>query len=496
MAKMYNLSTYNLVPNRKIGKWTLSTRIGKGGNGEVWKCRDENKEQYAIKFLKWGRGLPYKRFLDEVKFMEQYNQLPGIMPVVDKNLPSFYSQNYDRTLPFYYVMPLADSINWDKIKATFDDRILIIQELLNMLCVLHDNEIAHRDIKPQNILKYNGKYVLSDFGLVFFKKKLAKTPPNNKIGAKWTISPQMERDALSADKFKADVYSMAKTIWMILTGDMLGFQGQYMLNKSMTLRERITTNRYLYPLDRLLLQCTDYDELLRPTARELKEKFDEWAYLSNNWGKTNFLQWVEIQDNLFPSIHPTYAEWRTREDIIYVLKLLCKYRNLNHMFFPDSGGLDLTDVTISHEDNCLELICNGAIYVVKPTRLFFEFINSEYEWNYFILETGPLEPHSENLHNDAYFEELAELSPLDYRSLSEISKIQQDKPGMSWRHIVRYLHGTFLFFHKDSIYNQLICQYDGGHERYGFTDFRLFIEELAKKFKGATMEKLRSMNNS
>ena len=166
------------------------------------------------------------------------------------------------------------------------------------------------------------------------------------------------------------------------------------------------------------------------------------------------------------------------------------------MFFPDSGGLDLTDVTISHEDNCLELICNGAIYVVKPTRLFFEFINSEYEWNYFILETGPLEPHSENLRNDAYFEELAELSPLDYRSLSEISKIQQDKPGMSWRHIVRYLHGTFLFFHKDSIYNQLICQYDGGHERYGFTDFRLFIEELAKKFKGATMEKLRSMNNS
>ena len=44
MAKQkYNLKNFNLSPNRKIGKWTLAKRIGAGGNGEVWICRDKQR---------------------------------------------------------------------------------------------------------------------------------------------------------------------------------------------------------------------------------------------------------------------------------------------------------------------------------------------------------------------------------------------------------------------------------------------------------------------
>ena len=47
VKQTYNLKYYNLKPNRKINGWTLVSRLGNGGNGEVWKCRNARKEEYG-----------------------------------------------------------------------------------------------------------------------------------------------------------------------------------------------------------------------------------------------------------------------------------------------------------------------------------------------------------------------------------------------------------------------------------------------------------------
>lgn len=220
MGKQQNaLSKYNLRANRKINGWTLSKKLGAGGNGEVWMCKNDKKEKYAIKFFKFGRYVAaYERFVDEVDFMEQHQGIYGVLPIIDKNLPSKNQKNVDAKIPIYYVMPLAESVEQKIKNFTLDEKVEVIQMLLNRLTNLHQNGIAHRDIKPANILCYNGKFVLSDFGLGYFKRKKFKTPVGKKVGAKQTIAPQMEKDAQSADRYKADVYSMAKTIWIILTG--------------------------------------------------------------------------------------------------------------------------------------------------------------------------------------------------------------------------------------------------------------------------------------
>ena len=237
---------YNLRANRKINGWTLSKRLGSGGNGEVWMCRNDKKEEYAIKIFKFGRyGAAYKRFRDEVMFMEQHQDIHGVLPIIDKNLPSKNKKNVDANIPIYYVMPLAQSIEQEIKTYTLDEKVAVIRMLLEMLVDLHQNGIAHRDIKPANILFYKGEFVLSDFGLVYFNKKKFKTPAGRKIGAKQTISPQMEKDAQNADKFKADVYSMAKTIWIILTGDEFSFGGQYIANSEIGLSRRLKCDKYL-----------------------------------------------------------------------------------------------------------------------------------------------------------------------------------------------------------------------------------------------------------
>lgn len=496
----YNIKKYNLRSKRKIGRWTLAKLIGAGGNGEVWSCRDEQKQEYAIKFLKWGNGDAYKRFFDEVTFMEQFSSIYGVLPIIDKYIPEYSKRNDNPQLPFYYVMPLAESAEIRIQKASLDEKITIIQELLSMLKSLHAKNIAHRDIKPANILFYNGSYVMSDFGLVFFNKKTAKTPIGAKLGAKWTISPQMERDAAHADKFKADVYSMAKTIWMILTSDMKSFEGQYMPNSVVSLRQHISSDKYLYPLEKLLAQCTDYNEDTRPNAIELEQKFSEWIEINNSWSRQNLLQWQEVQERLFPTMVPTHTEWHDINDIVTVLRLLGQYNSQNHTFFPDTGGLDLTGADLSHEKGCIELHCDGLVYVVKPQKLSFEFINSEIEWNYFSLETETLEALTPDYPKDYYSEELCEMSPLDYRPLELLDNMSKEEyDRIHPRQITRYFRGSFVMFHKDSIYNHFISKYKGEHEKLGLQKFRTQISQLGNKYKGENMitigEKLRNKKN-
>jgi len=44
-------------------------------------------------------------------------------------------------------------------------REFIIPQMLEAINLMHNSDLVHRDIKPDNILKYGDKYVLSDFGL-------------------------------------------------------------------------------------------------------------------------------------------------------------------------------------------------------------------------------------------------------------------------------------------------------------------------------------------
>ena len=494
----YNLQNYHLAVNRKINGWTLSRKLGGGGNGEVWLCRNANKEEFAIKFLKWGTGDAYKRFYDEVSFMERYAGTMGVMPIIDKNIPDYAHRYSHLDLPYYYVMPLATPI-YDQIStASFGEKIEIIKSLLNLLTQLHANGIAHRDIKPANILRYNGKYVFSDFGLVFFLNKTSKTPKGAKLGPRSTISPQMQRDAVTADKYKADVYSMAKTIWMIVTGDMKSFDGQYKINSAFGLRQVMEVKDvYWYPLEKLLIQCTDVNETARPSAEELEKEFDEWLNINNDWERQNLIQWQEVQEQLFPSYVPSHAEWTDLNDMISVLNLLGQYDSLNHLFFPDEGGFDLTGASSSYEQDCIELHLGEFVYIIKPKRLLYEYVDKTCEWNYFYIDIEEMNAISQDLSPTCCWEEFCEVAPKDYQPLELFEQMSsEDLRKIKPRHIVRYLRGSMVAFHKDSIYNGIISKYKGEHSKYTADGFRELIASLATKYSGETMKSLREKHKN
>lgn len=397
-----------------FGEWTLLSCLGGGGNGEVWKCANNDGNLGAIKLLKKVKAKPYLRFLDETKIVKENSDVPGIIPIIDQFLPDSLVEG----IP-YYVMPIASSAE-NKLKTkTFDEKIDALLELCETLKGLHARGISHRDIKPANILFYDGRYCLTDFGLVNYPKKKDVSNKNEEIGAKWTMAPEMKRESSNADGIKADVYSLAKTAWIIITGKPKGFDGQYSKDSIVGLK---SLDRFIYttPIDNLLTQSTDNDPFLRPSIMGFAQGLSNWKQLNEDFHQLNNVQWLETQADLFPTALPKRVIWNECESILSVLHTLSKYDNLNHMLFPDGGGMDLDDVRYSNESDCIEIDFGGLVHVLKPKRLLFESFNHDPHWNYFRLELDSLAPSGiyEKERYETEFmefnESLSEVYPADY----------------------------------------------------------------------------------
>lgn len=474
---------------QKFGDWTLLSFLGGGGNGEVWKCENSKKEEGAIKLLKSVNFKPYNRFIDETKVLENNSDIIGIIPMIDKFLPKTLKE----CVPFY-VMPVAESaVNLLKGKS-IEDKVNAILEICETLKQLHKRGISHRDIKPPNLLFFNSRYSLVDFGLADFPNKKDISKFNEEIGAKWTMAPEMRRESSKAEGIRADIYSLAKTLWIILTENYKGFDGQYSTQSIIELR-KFHSKIYTTPIDNLLVKCTDNDPLNRPNIEDFINTLENWKVLNEDFHERNQEQWFEIQSKLFPTAFPTRVIWENIDDIVNVLKVVSSYNNLNHMFFPDGGGLDLEDARLASEEGCIELDFQ-LIDIVKPKRLIFESFGYDPEWNYFRLELDELEPSivhevedDEEPYEKKYDEEfVAELYPgqydkpdmVEYRS--EYEEMGYDIPKTA-RTVSRIFRGTYVIFNKRSTYNLTSSTYDGRHNKMNTDEFRNYIQRNINRIK-------------
>lgn len=458
-------------PSDKFGKWKLLEYIDGGGNGEVWKAETPNGDLGALKLLKKLKKKAYDRFRDEVTAVINNSDINGVLPILDSHLPASIA----REKP-WYVMPLATTFT-DYVKGkTTAEIIQFIIILAEELFKLHQRKVFHRDIKPANLFFYKDQPCFGDFGLVDFPNKKELTSKRENIGPKWTIAPEMKRNAFTADGEKADSYSFAKTIWILLTQNHLSFDGQYTCKSNIGLSKYLK-DIYTKPLDDLLTICTDNDPNIRLSLNEIANSLKKWIVINNDYQIRNKAEWNEIQQILFPFSFPERVIWTNIKNILDVLNILAKSHSLNHMFLPRGGGLDLRNACCSTEENCIELNADGLIYIVQPKRLLFESFGSDTQWNYFRLETSDLATISDQKHAEYDEEPLTEITPgnyTDYECYKYNDFNGRPLPG-SARQVVRILRGDFVIFAKTSIYNKVSATYDGRHNKVNSDEFREYI---------------------
>ena len=255
---------------RRYGEWVVTgrKRLGGGGNGEVWRVENADGRTGAVKVLHSRRGREGRyrlaRFKDEIGFLLAHPDFPGILPLLDNRICDSLDE------PSWYVMPEAIPIR----QALGDDpgpEVVVgaVAEIADTLAALAAEGVAHRDIKPDNLFELNGRWVVSDFGLVTYPDKDPRTEHGRKLGPTDYMAPEMRRDADRADPGPADVWALAKTLWVLLTGEDLPLPGTHRSAESAhSLRERITF-RYAAELDLLLENATQIEPERRISMQDM-----------------------------------------------------------------------------------------------------------------------------------------------------------------------------------------------------------------------------------
>ena len=218
--------------------------IGQGAFGIVYKARKKDtKEIRAIKvidikkFVKDsennGKVLSEKEIKD---FIDTIIKEINVMQILEgqnhenKNTVKFYEYYYKQNIEIAIVMELCDE-NLSKMigkknnkKLTFDEIRNILHQLNNTFKIMVNKKIAHRDLKPQNILvKYQNEkdknnYIikLCDYGIAK-KLEMTKGLLSKIVGTINFMAPEI---MFKNEKFdlKCDLWSLGIIIYYLYFG--------------------------------------------------------------------------------------------------------------------------------------------------------------------------------------------------------------------------------------------------------------------------------------
>ncbi|KAG0169831.1 hypothetical protein DFQ28_004112 [Apophysomyces sp. BC1034] len=190
--------------------YDLLEELGTGSFGSVHKARHKDTQTIvAIKIMK-------KKFAttdecDSLREIFLMKQLPSHINVVQ-----FYDSFLTPTQDFHFVMEYVDGGNLYQLMKerrrtakSFEHREMrdILRQILAALAHIHQNNIFHRDMKPENLLIGAGTGVikLADFGLA---REIQSSPPYTEyVSTRWYRAPEV--------LLRATSYSYPVDLWAV-----------------------------------------------------------------------------------------------------------------------------------------------------------------------------------------------------------------------------------------------------------------------------------------
>lgn len=268
------MSKYKRRAGEQFGSWHLVEPLGSGGNAEVWKATGSDGHSAALKVLhnKNPNSEPFKRFQAEVTLLLRLGATEGLLPIIDANLELNASQSFA-----WFAMPIATPIRKALEETPAIEMVVrAVADIATCLAKLNGDGISHRDIKPDNLYRYEEQWAVGDFGLASYPDKEALTAEGKKLGPLYYLAPEMLFNPDTAAGPPADVYSLAKALWVLATGQNYPPPGQHRVEiPALTLSSYVTHSRAGI-LDRLLEHATAHDPHDRPTMGDVANELNSW----------------------------------------------------------------------------------------------------------------------------------------------------------------------------------------------------------------------------
>jgi serine/threonine protein kinase len=194
--------------------------IGGGGFGRTFKARDEYKPSKPNCVIKQfhGKGFPddpakaeelFNREAELQEKLGKHSQIPELLALCPQD-------NY-----LYLVQEFIDGRNLNQElqkEGTFsEDKVWrLLQDLLPVLQFVHDNQVIHRDIKPDNIMRQstdNGLFLV-DFGIAKLATEAIPAKTGTVFGSDGYKAPEQLE---GKPRFPSDLYSLGATCYHLLT---------------------------------------------------------------------------------------------------------------------------------------------------------------------------------------------------------------------------------------------------------------------------------------
>lgn len=205
------------------GRYKILELIGGGGMSNVYLAHDMILDRdIAIKILRYDFSNEEelrRRFQREALSTTSlaHPHIVNIFDVGEEGSLHYLVMEYvpGKTLKEYII---------DNSPVAPEQAVKIMKQLASALAHAHQNQIVHRDIKPQNILMdAEGNVKISDFGIAMALSATSYTQTNSVLGTVHYLSPEQARGG-TANK-KSDIYSLGIVMFELLTGK-LPFSGE------------------------------------------------------------------------------------------------------------------------------------------------------------------------------------------------------------------------------------------------------------------------------
>jgi serine/threonine protein kinase/tetratricopeptide (TPR) repeat protein len=199
--------------------YTIDRELGRGGMATVYLAQDSKHERVvALKILhpELAASLGSERFLREIKVAARLNH-PHILPLFD----SGEAQGI-----LFYVMPYVEGETLRERldrqhQLPIDESLHLSRAIASALDYAHRQNVVHRDVKPENIMLYEGEPMVMDFGIakaVSAAGSETLTQTGIVVGTPAYVSPEQASGDAKIDG-RSDQYSLACVLYEMLAGE-------------------------------------------------------------------------------------------------------------------------------------------------------------------------------------------------------------------------------------------------------------------------------------
>ena len=249
------------------GRYRLEERIGSGGMSTVYRAFDETLERWvAVKVLHqsmYDDSVQLERFRREARSVARLSH-PHLVTVIDAG--------EDAGHPFI----VFEYVDGETLKQLIrragplpvTEAIAYAIEIGRALMAAHAQRLAHRDVKPQNVLiDPDGRAKVTDFGISRSLDDAGLTATGRVLGTTDYVAPEQALGEEVTEQ--SDLYSLGICLFEMLTGD-VPFTAESQVGVAMKhVREPLPDIQELRPE----VSATLASVIERATCKETKNRY-------------------------------------------------------------------------------------------------------------------------------------------------------------------------------------------------------------------------------